>query len=74
VMPFLSCRSHSEQAKRTLASSSRIKQYPESESPAKGRFYTKDQLDMICKGCGTLTTMGQALAETYARVSVAVRN
>jgi hypothetical protein len=29
-----------------------------------GRFWTKEQLN---SGCGTMTTMGQALAETYAR-------
>ena len=38
--------------------------YPESESPATGRFWTKEQLH---SGCGTVTTMGHALAETYAR-------
>ena len=41
--------------------------YPESASPGTGRFWTKAQLDSIGKGCGALTTMGQALAETYAR-------
>ena len=29
-----------------------------------GRFWTQAQLD---SGCGTITTMGEALAETYAR-------
>lgn len=38
--------------------------YPESESPCTGRFWTKDQLN---SGCGTVTTMGRALSETYAR-------
>lgn len=38
--------------------------YPESESPQVGRFWTFDQLH---SGCGTITRMGQALAETYAR-------
>lgn len=32
-----------------------------------GWFWTQAQLDSIGKGCGTVTTMGQALAETYAR-------
>lgn len=32
-----------------------------------GRFWTQSRLDSVGKGCGTVTTMGQALAETYAR-------
>lgn len=32
-----------------------------------GRFWTQAQLDKVGKGCGAVTTMGQALAETYAR-------
>lgn len=38
--------------------------YPESESPRVGRFWTDEELR---GGCGTVTTMGLALAETYAR-------
>lgn len=38
-------------------------QYPESEAPVTGRFWTKAQLT---SGCGSVTTMGKALAETYA--------
>lgn len=38
--------------------------YPESESPATGRYWTQEQLE---SGCGSKTTMGLALAETYAR-------
>lgn len=38
--------------------------YPAGEA-ATGRYWTQEQLDR--KGCGTVTTMGQALAETYAR-------
>lgn len=38
--------------------------YPESESPVTGRFWTEKDLK---SGCGGLTRMGQALAETYAR-------
>lgn len=45
----------------------RYEQYPASESPLVGRFWTQAQLDAVGKGCGTVTTMGQALAETYAR-------
>lgn len=41
--------------------------YPESERPALGRFWTQAELDKIGKGCGSTTTMGRAIAETYAR-------
>lgn len=41
--------------------------YPESESPVTGKFWTQAQLDTIGKGCGAETTMGEALAQTYAR-------
>ena len=42
--------------------------YPEDYRGASlGRYWTQAQLDAIGKGCGTVTTMGIALAETYAR-------
>lgn len=41
--------------------------YPDSEAPLVGRYWTQKQLDSIGKGCQSVTTMGQALAETYAR-------
>lgn len=41
--------------------------YPESESPKTGKYWTQAELDKIGKGCGAVTTMGRALAETYAR-------
>lgn len=37
--------------------------YPEGES-VMGRYWTEKQIN---SGCGTVTTMGRALAETYAR-------
>lgn len=40
--------------------------YPKGH-PAEGRYWTQADLDAVGKGCGTLTTMGRALAETYAR-------
>lgn len=39
--------------------------YPVGESALVGRFWTQQQLDN--KGCGAITTMGHAIAETYAR-------
>lgn len=41
--------------------------YPESESPKTGRFWTQTELDKVGAGCGVVTTMNQAIAETYAR-------
>lgn len=34
---------------------------------AVGRYWTQAQLDAVDKGCGTATTMGLPIAETYAR-------
>lgn len=51
----------------------KFEEYPKDGRPdwmapsAIGRFWTQADLDRINKGCGTVTTMGQALAETYAR-------
>lgn len=45
----------------------KYEEYPASESPVVGRYWTQDQLDRVAKGCGVVTTMGLALAETYAR-------
>jgi len=45
-------------------------EYDESEQRGAvvGRYFTTEQLEHYKKkGCGTLTTMGQTLAETYAR-------
>ena len=39
-------------------------EYPESESPVVGKFWTKKQLN---SGCGAVTTMNITIAETYAR-------
>lgn len=39
--------------------------YPEG-SVAIGRYWTQDQLDKVGKGCGTVTSMPQQIAETYA--------
>lgn len=45
----------------------KYEEYPESEAPLVGRYWTQAQLDSVGKGCGAVTTMGQALSETYAR-------
>lgn len=45
----------------------KFEEYPESELPLTGRYWTDPQLASVGKGCGTVTTMGSALAETYAR-------
>lgn len=41
--------------------------YPEAQHPTLGRFWTQDDLDRAVKGCGCVTTMAAAIAETYAR-------
>lgn len=41
--------------------------YPAEQRPLTGRFWTAEQLAAIGRGCGVKTTMGPALAETYAR-------
>jgi hypothetical protein len=40
--------------------------YPEDRLPVLGKYWTQKDFDKI-NGCGTLTRMGNALAETYAR-------
>ena len=45
----------------------KYEEFPESERPSLGRLWTQEQLDSVGKGCGTVTTMGEALSETYAR-------
>jgi hypothetical protein len=43
----------------------KFEMYTVGESACRGRYWTQKQLDS--RGCGQTTTMGQALAETYAR-------
>lgn len=45
----------------------KFEEYPESDSLKLGRFWTQEQLDIIGKGCGTITTMNKTIAGTYAR-------
>lgn len=45
----------------------RYEPYPETENGPLGRFWTWAQLEAVDKGCGAATTMGQDIAETYAR-------
>lgn len=44
----------------------KYEEYPPSESPASGRFWTQAALDKVGKGCGGTTTMGPSIAATYA--------
>lgn len=41
--------------------------YPPNDDGELGRFWTQAQLDAAGKGCGTITSMRNAIAETYAR-------
>lgn len=45
----------------------KYEEYPESELPQKGRFWTQVELERIDRGCKAVTTMALSLAETYAR-------
>lgn len=40
---------------------------PGAHGNSTGRYWTQKKLDSVGKGCGVRTTMGQALALTYAR-------
>lgn len=54
-----------ERYKDTAFGYVKFEEYPESESPVTGRFWTQKDIDN--RGCGTVTTMSQGIAETYAR-------
>jgi hypothetical protein len=57
-----------EQRERySVAGYVKFEAYPESDAAATGRYWTQAQLDRVGKGCHSVTTMGEALAETYAR-------
>lgn len=43
----------------------KYEEYP-AEAAALGRLWTQADLDAVGKGCGTVTTMGREIAETYA--------
>lgn len=45
----------------------KFEEYPPSDSSAIGRWWSQKDLDRVGKGCGTVTTMGRELSETYAR-------
>jgi len=45
----------------------RFEAYPPSASSVTGRFWTKKDLESVETGCGVVTTMSVAHAETYAR-------
>lgn len=55
-----------EQERHSAAGYAKYEEYPEGENVV-GMFWTQDRLDNIGKGCGTKTTMGASIAETYAR-------
>lgn len=54
-----------EECERQAPEYVKFEEYPESERPLVGRFWTRAQLDG--PRCSRVTTMGQSLAETYAR-------
>jgi hypothetical protein len=44
-----------------------FERYPPEMAPKTGRYWTQKELDAADKGCGGVTTMAPAIAETYAR-------
>lgn len=44
----------------------KYEEYPRGESAVLGSFWTQPMLDKIGKGCGVVTSMPVAIAETYA--------
>lgn len=57
-----------EEQQATYAGAGYVKyeSYPESEA-ALGHFWRQEELDDVGKGCGAVTVMAAAIAETYAR-------
>lgn len=45
----------------------KFEEYPASRDPVTGRYWTQEEIDKINKGCGVVTRMPIAIAETYAR-------
>lgn len=58
-----------EERERYGSDYAKYEEYPRdgSHGSALGRFWSQADIDKIGNGCGTVTTMGVALAETYAR-------
>ncbi len=44
----------------------KFEQYPPEKLPLTGSFWTQERLDKANKGCGVVTSMPRAIAETYA--------
>lgn len=55
-----------EQKARFGGDFAKYEKYPDGQSTV-GRYWTQSELDNVGKGCGTITSMGKAIAETYAR-------
>lgn len=53
-----------ERVRHAGSNYSKFEAYPESEAPTVGSYWTEARLN---GGCGTVTSMGRALSETYAR-------
>lgn len=62
--PKFALRDLTPEEKAQFPHFSKWEQYPESERPLIGRYWADADLK---PGCGTVTTMGLWLAETYAR-------
>lgn len=57
-----------EQKERTAGSDYvKYEKFPEGSESGLGKYWTRADIDRINRGCGTTTTMGLVIAETYAR-------
>ncbi len=65
--PHYPLRDLTDEQKERFPDYAKWEAYPDSELPRTGRFWTQSQLDKVGKGCGTVTSMAQPIAETYAR-------
>ncbi len=63
VLPRFPLRDLTEEEKVSMPEYSKYEEFPESESPACGKFWTEKQLK---GGCGAETIMSWQIAETYA--------
>ena len=56
-----------ERARYSQFGYEKFEAYGPDREPVTGRYWTQADLDKIRNGCGTVTTMSQEIAETYAR-------
>lgn len=66
-VPVLRDLTEEEKERAKGGNYAKYEEYGPERAPKIGKFWTQAEIDRIGKGCQGMTTMGQALAETYAR-------